>query len=294
MDRKVAMTVRYHLYREETMRFAKEAGFKYICMGLGETDVFTYDDWEKRIGALGEELAKYGLRAVDTHLPVYGLLESSDKRSEVTERSMLRCLKAAKMLGADVCAYHPRTCYPTGNWEDGEDYERSHKDNVEALKRLAEEAEKQNVTVGVENMPPLIVGGRSVFYSCFPEQLNAMVDALGSKHVCALWDTGHAHLMPYDHAGAIKTVGSRIRATHIHESGGEFDAHNVPSVGTLDWEKVLTAFADIGYDGYLTLEASYRHGALSDLYVRYLYETVCRLDDILTRIKKEKQTGNGN
>lgn len=275
MDRKVALTVRYHLFREETMEYAERAGFRYVCMGLGETDVFEHDDWETRIAALSSELERHHLQCTDVHLPVYDLRISGETTDPVTDRSILRCLRAAKMLGAEVCAYHSRSHFVGGTYGNPIDRAASLRDNLAALAPIVEEAERQGVTVGVENLPP-------VFYADHTKELTDMIGAFSSSHICALWDTGHAHLMGFDQADAIRSLGGLLRATHIHDNPRNYDAHNPPSMGTIDWRRVMDAFRDIGYRGYLTLESAYYHGPMAEAYIRHLYDCICQLDDMLT------------
>ena len=278
MDKKVALTVRYHLYRDETMECAEKAGFRYVCMGLGETDVFEHDDWETRMAELSRDLEKHHLRCVNVHLPVYDLRIPGDTTDPVTDRSILRCLKAAKMLGADVCAYHSRSRFVGGKYPGALDREHSLTDNLSALAPLVEEAEKQGVIVGVENLVP-------GFYPEYPDEMLDMIDHFHSDAICALWDTGHAHLFDFDHAAGIRKLGHRLKATHIHDNPKNYDAHNPPSMGTTDWNSVLHAFKQIGYNGYLTLESAYYHGPMTDLYIKHLYECICRLDDMFAAIE---------
>ncbi len=281
-NRKVAITVRYDSLREETMHLAEQAGFKYVCMGFGEADIFTHDGWEKQISDIVSELERYHLECADVHLPVYDLRDSGEITDPVIDRSILRCVRAAKMLGANVCAYHSRSHFIDGKWGAPLDLDASLKDNITALAPIVEEAEKQNVIIGVENMPPAMYPDhKDDLYSDMPEELVDMISAFESSHICALWDTGHAHLTDRDQADQVRYLGKRIKATHIHNNMRDYDMHYPPSMGNIDWQSVMKAFRDIGYDGYLTLESSYYHGAISDAYVRHLYDCICRLDDML-------------
>ena len=44
--------------------------------------------------------------------------------------------------------------------------------------------------------------------------------------------------------------------THFHDNMGDCDAHTLPYYGTVDWESVMKALAEIGYKGNLSYEAS--------------------------------------
>ena len=51
-----------------------------------------------------------------------------------------------------------------------------------------------------------------------------------------------------------KFLGKRIKCTHIHNNFKRQDLHLPPDCGDINWENVMHAFYEIGYDGPLTLE----------------------------------------
>lgn len=42
---------------------------------------------------------------------------------------------------------------------------------------------------------------------------------------------------------------------HVHDVDGTNDSHTLPFFGVINWQKVMSALAEIGYDGELTLES---------------------------------------
>ena len=116
-----------------------------------------------------------------------------------------------------------------------------------------------------------------------------LIDKLNSKNVCAIWDFGHANLVDTDHAQRIRTVGSHIRGTHVHNNDGIQDNHYLPFLPeptsyyvrrSVDWKSVLSALKSTDFDGYLTLESIFPYQYPIEGYIRYLYDSVCILDDI--------------
>ena len=81
-----------------------------------------------------------------------------------------------------------------------------------------------------------------------------MCDSFHTDHVGICWDTGHARLNNDDQAACISFLGDRIKCTHIHNNWGVRDDHAPPVYGDIEWDKVMSAFAGIGYQGPLTLE----------------------------------------
>ena len=277
-DRKIALTIRFGEGDEALMKIASEAGFRYVNMGFGDSTFYARDGWEKQIDRIGNALAKNGLTCVMTHSPYYDLRISA----EITEPSMAlsqkRVVMATGMLGAELCALHPRT-YLTG----GNDREKSFLCNRDDFLALSELAHENRTMIGIENLP-IFPGLDMEFYSCYPEQHVRMLEALSDHAVCAVWDFGHAHLMNYDQAEAIRTVGAAlpggsIRGTHIHNNFKCRDDHLAPSLGTMDWKHVLGALKDTGYKGYLTMEQDTPVIGLES-FIKHLYECAVTLDDI--------------
>jgi sugar phosphate isomerase/epimerase len=53
----------------------------------------------------------------------------------------------------------------------------------------------------------------------------------------------------------IHALGHRLQALHIHDNDKWQDSHQIPFSMKIDFEAVAKALKDIGYQGYLTLEA---------------------------------------
>ena len=73
------------------------------------------------------------------------------------------------------------------------------------------------------------------------------------------WDTGHANLMRFDQATAIKYIGDRLKCTHIHNNFHRDDEHLTVDQGDIKWPLVMGALKEINYDGPLTLETHCRY-----------------------------------
>lgn len=274
----VSITVQYTAGYEKIFEIASSVGFKYVNMGFGSSDVFEKSDWEEKIYEIKQKLDKYGLKCSTTHAPYYDLLISAEISSEALDESQKRCVLATKMLGADIVAFHPRT-----HLTNGQSKEKSFKENVKAFTPLVEVAKKCNVKIGIENIPIFPDHLDIEFYSCYTEDQIKLIDFFGSENVCGVWDTGHANLMNYNQADAIKKLGTRIKATHIHNNHKEMDAHILPSLGTIDWDGVMSAFKEIDYKGDFTSESIYIDNSLIDLYIKHLYDDLSALKVIFDK-----------
>jgi len=82
----------------------------------------------------------------------------------------------------------------------------------------------------------------------------ALADAVGLDRAGICVDTGHAALGDLGPAKAIRMAGYRLITTHIQDNLGERDDHMPPGDGRIDWDDVVAALNEVGYDGCFQLE----------------------------------------
>lgn len=290
MERKVALQIRNTEPIEEVAKAMANGGFKYVSMAFGDEAPLLKSDWESYVMKIDQILKKYKLKCIQTHAPYYGLLISAEKRDENMEASLIRSVEVTRMLGADICAVHPRSfIIPDMPRDTAVDREKSLKENIISFNPLVELCEKYDLLLGIENLMryPHV---HPYFYSWIAEDHRDLIDAFHSKNVAAIWDFGHANLVDTDHADRIRTLGNRIKGTHVHNNDGKEDNHLPPFLPprdayyvrkSVDWDSVMTALKDTGFTDYLTLETVLNLDYPFSAYVRYLYESLCVLDDML-------------
>lgn len=236
----------------EILPMVRDAGFEKIAMSFMDNDLFLQPNWERVIQELREEVENLGLRVEQTHLTFYPLELSSEQKTEEMELILQRSVQATAIMGAEWGAYHPRTAF-----SDNCSVETGIKDNKETLLRMVEVGEKYNAGVAVENIPLIeyLFPGQHVFGSD-PHELCELVDQIDSDKIGICWDTGHGHLMEKLHpqVEAMHLIGSRLKATHLHDNNGFYDSHAVPGTGSMDWAAFMKAVEDIHYTGSMTFE----------------------------------------
>src|SRR5438309_1573123 len=77
-----------------------------------------------------------------------------------------------------------------------------------------------------------------------------LVDEVGHPNCRLHLDTFHAHIEEKDPAAAIRRAGDRIAHVHISEND-----RGTPGTGSVRWDETFDSLGDIGYDGWLTVEA---------------------------------------
>jgi sugar phosphate isomerase/epimerase len=129
--------------------------------------------------------------------------------------------------------------------QDGRDRLTSFVDNMRVV---AEYAAPKGVRLALENT------GRGG-YTSEPERLVSLIQTIDSPNVGAVIDTGHRNLVG-DPAEALRTVGGHLFTLHLHDNHGEEDEHLLPGRGKIEWDEVMKALREIGYDGALMYELS--------------------------------------
>ncbi len=121
----------------------------------------------------------------------------------------------------------------------------------EAVRRLLPVAEKLKVRLNMEN----------IFFNGFlmtPQEMVSFVDSFQSEFVRVHFDTGNIMLFQFPEHW-IPILGRRIQNVHLKEFTKKGSDHSLESFrplldGTTNWPAVMEAFAQAGYNGYLTFE----------------------------------------
>ena len=153
MDKKVALQIRNSEPIEEMAKMMSECGFKYVAVAFGDEKPLVRDDWKGHVTEIDKTLKKYGLKCIQTHAPYYNLMLSAEIREDDMELALLRSIEATKMLGADLCAVHPRTCINKDvDITKAEDRVRSLTENVISFTPLVKACEELGVNLGIDGI----------------------------------------------------------------------------------------------------------------------------------------------
>ena len=122
-----------------------------------------------------------------------------------------------------------------------------------SLDRLVPVAQDAGVRINLENLP----------YHCdYPYRtmatLRTLVDPYPLEHLGLILDTGHVGVLGNDIVEEIRSAGSRLCGTHLHDAEGKEDGsdHRGPTRGYLNWDDLLATLKEIDYQGPYTFETS--------------------------------------
>jgi D-psicose/D-tagatose/L-ribulose 3-epimerase len=216
----------------------KAIGYDGVEVPIFDLDVDAWSRWGQRLDDLGLERTANTVIAPE-HNPV-----SSDPRIREAAYDHMRAV-------VDCCAAvgSPLLCGPhqvalgvfTGTGPTDEEWKRS----VEHLQRVAAYAADADVVLAEE-----VVNRFELYHLNILDQAIRFVDEVGHPNCRIHLDTFHAHIEEKDPAAAIRRAGPRIAHVHISEND-----RGVPGTGAVAWDATFDALREIGYDGWLTVEA---------------------------------------
>ena len=232
---------------KETFDIFAKAGIQGIDFNNDIAQFYTDEHDEAYYRALAQHAAEVGVAICQAHAPFPSSFVEEEKTQKRFEE-IVSAMRHAAYLGAPMIVVHPCVHLDyaiEGNPEILFDF------NVDFYKRLIPYAREFGIKIAIENI------GR-VSVTSTPERLNRLFDTLNDEVFTVCFDVGHCLLQGVDPAEAIRKIGNRLvnGCTHVHDNGGERDNHTLPYYGKVEWEPVMKALADIGYQGDLNYEAS--------------------------------------
>lgn len=243
----------------ESIRFCADVGFDTVDInfcGTIFTDPYKIDptiigeNWENDIYRVAEEAQRLHLCFPTSHLPFYNFASSECEDREFKDKMVERAIEASALLGVKWAVLHPGLA-------DGDmpDFQKSKNMAIEYIKPFLEMAGKFGIGIAVENMPGMKNGQKAVRYCCNPQELCDLVDTLGEgAGIC--WDFGHANLTDYNQEDSLRKMGRRLKVTHVHDNNGLHDEHLLPHMGKIQWEPLMRALREIGYEGDFNYEVT--------------------------------------
>ena len=262
----------YHLVEKFGYRKAfsliKAAGFEAVDFSLyyDATHWLLQDDYRERALDIRKALDETGLVCTQTHAPFHsaiakGLAYGSQWNEDCPEYlETIRAIEVTAILGA------PHTVIHNIKVPEGVDLMEY---NLAFYQSFLPYLKKFDTQLAIENMQ-----SKDAETGTFQERIgtaqrmNTLFDRLNSDRYVLLVDTGHAILGGTTPEALIRglTPGS-LRGLHVQDTDATADRHQLPFMGTINWEEVLQALKDTGYKGDLTFEIPKILGPLPDALV---------------------------
>lgn len=216
----------------------KDIGFDGVEVPIFDLDPAKWARWARRLDGLGLQRTANTVIAAE-HNP----LSADQAVRERAYQHMREVIDCCAAVGSSIlCGPHQVALGVfTGQGATDTEWKRS----VEHLRRVAEYAAGAGVVLAEE-----VVNRFELYHLNTLDQAIRCIDEVGHPNCRIHLDTFHAHIEEKDPAAAIRRAGSRIAHVHISEND-----RGTPGTGSVQWDATFDALRDIGYDGWLTVEA---------------------------------------
>ena len=229
------------LGEEKGLALLKESGFDavdYSFYWQDPANSILDERYLERAHKTKELLDKYELVCNQTHAPYKKMvLGAPAEESNPAYREMVRAMEYASVIGAKHIVVHALTA-PTGTSElaVNKQYYESYLPYIKQF----------GIKIAVENLAASLTT---------PKRFNALLEQLDPEYFVGLVDVGHANHRNIAPESFIRRVlPGRLQGLHIHDNHGQKDDHILPYMGTIQWEYVLEALAEVDYSGDFTME----------------------------------------
>ena len=248
---------------EDSLRAVANAGYRYC-----DVPIYSYvqmdgpladSDWEKWAHSFRDLAESLDIKFSQSHAYFYPniFLDKNGTYSEPNfDEYHRRSVLASEIFGVKWMVMHPST-WP-GN-DGNADYAKSFGYNKDYFSRWGDLASKHKVGIAIENMWHPV--DRKKGYCVVSEELVELVDALNDPLIQICVDVGHIPLYELNIVSYIRSVGGRLKATHIHDNHGssrgmghEADEHIMPFQGSIQWEEVMDVLKNVNYEQDFTFE----------------------------------------
>ena len=262
----------------QAMQTAKDAGFDGIELTLDAEGDVTMQTTAAQLAEIRSAAQELGLAlpsVASSLFWAYSFTSDDPDEREQAHQAAVCEIQTAKALGADTVLVVPGSVSvefvperPVVAYDVC--WERA----LQEMKRLAPIAEDAGINIGIEN-----VWNR---FLLSPLEMRQFLDEIGSERVGAYFDVGNVVYSGYPEQW-IRILGKRIKKVHLKDfrrNPGGLNSFVDLLSGDVDWPAVMQAFADIGYDDWVTGEMIPPYTHASD---QIIYNTSASIGRILKK-----------
>ena len=260
----------------DSFKLAADAGFEGVEVALDENaGEITLQSTEKELLAIKQQASDCGISLYSVASGLYWSYFLNDEDEAIRSKAqdiVKKQLEVAAVLGCESILVIPG-CVNAEFAAPGKvmDYETCYNRSLESILKVKEHAESYKVEIGLENVWNKFL--------LSPLEMRDFIDKVDSPYVGAYLDIGNtlANGFP-DHW--IRSLNSRIKKVHFKDFQISTNSFVDLMEGDVNYPGVMKAFADIGYDGWVTAEMMPPYKHYPDM---LLYQTSAAMDAIFGR-----------
>lgn len=194
---------------------------------------FKIKDFKKNISSFNENIS--------IHAPAVNIADKNPGLRQEALRQVSETIKFASLIECRNVTVHPgrKQKEIMQGWDCSDEILKI---NLEGLKNITEEAEKNGVFICLENVNEHI--GET------PEELEVLIDALSSRSIKITLDIGHANLISHESINIfLKKFKEKLALIHISDNKGSKDEHLFEGEGNINFKEVFEKIKQIKFNG---------------------------------------------
>jgi D-psicose/D-tagatose/L-ribulose 3-epimerase len=223
---------------DATFAMLKDAGFDGVEIPIFDREVDKYAELGKRLDDLGFERLAVGARGADDN----PISDDPAVRAEAVAATRANLDSAAALGATIICG--PLGA-PLGVFSGAPPTAEEKARSVAYLQEVAPYAEERSVTIAVEYLSRF-----EMYLTNTAADLAALVREVDHPYCRMMYDTFHAHIEEKDPRAALQACKDVLVHVHLSESD-----RSTPGTGQIAWETTFAALHEIGYDGWVVIEA---------------------------------------
>lgn len=218
---------------------------RLAAMGFDGIELPIFDPDVDRFRKLGERLDDLGLArtAVAVRNPEDDPISPDPAIRDAAVAALQRTIDCCAASGATLLGGPLYAAIGQFSGEGPTDEERAR--SADVLRQAADHAARAGVGLALE-----FLNRFEIYLLNDTASTAALVAEVGRPNVGVHYDTFHAHVEEKDPAAAVREAGAAIH--HVHASEND---RSTPGAGQVRWEETFRALHEIGYDGWITIEA---------------------------------------
>jgi D-psicose/D-tagatose/L-ribulose 3-epimerase len=215
----------------------KKMGYDGVELPLFNYDL-DYAAWGRRLDDLGLQRTAVTVRGEEDN-PISGDAAARAQGVDNNKRA-LDCCAAAGATHL-VGPYHSALGVFSGSGPTKDEWQWG----VDSMRPVAEHAGVLGVTLGVEYLNRF----ETYLLNCAADTVR-FVEQVDHPSCGMMYDTFHANIEEKDLAAAIGHCAAQTVHVHISEND-----RSTPGTGSVDWQTTFDTLKEVGYDGWLMIEA---------------------------------------
>lgn len=221
-----------------TLEKLKNMGYDGVELPMFNLTVEKYTPWAQRLDDLG--LGRTGVTVRGEEDNPISPDPARRKAGVANNKRAVDCCHAAGCT--HLCGpYHSALGYFTGQGPTADEW----KWGVESMREVAEHAKQAGVTLCLE-----AVNRFECYFVNTHGELARFAKAVDHPNCRVMYDTFHSHIEEKDTVKAIRSCADVLAHVHISEND-----RSTPGTGNIRWKKTFDTLHEIGYDGWLMIEA---------------------------------------